>query len=852
MKSEARNAVAAAFLLVCIAAALPAAAQSTAEVAARQPHSRQAPGVSLAAGSRYQAGGLHRFLWGDNYRRLWAAPIVVPTLDLRRYAGGLRPTGRGGGHQTISLHLTAADGHRYSFRSVDKNAIQVLPAELQLSIVGLIWQDEVSALFPAAGLLASPLLRAAGVPTLEPRLFVMPDDPELGEFRRDFSGMLGILEEWPTPPYDGAKEILGTEDVLRRVTRDPHQRLDTRAFLATRLMDVYLGDADRGQSQWLWLKRDSPGGVMWQPLGIDRDFAFVNYGGLGIDLVRHRYPKLVDYKGKYPNLIGLNWRASANDRRLLGDLDRGTWDSTAHALAGRLTDSAIDSSLLALPEPFRAIAGPRLRAILRERRTRLPEAARDFYRLLALDAEVHATAGNESVTATREPGSLELAIRGAGGLQYQRRFQSAETKEVRLHLSGGTDTLLIKGSGDGPGLRILSDSGTKVVSSAAHDGWAVLYAPKPVTAVVQGNTHLDINRRVYRDPDSVGSSRAPRDWGHWWWFSPVVRYDPDRGALIGTSTTLFTYGFRRDPYASRSDLLVGYGTTAGRFGGTFGHDFRLENRTTHLLVDVLASGADVRHFYGLGNNTARIESKSFYNVYGDQYRISAAVGWLLAPRLTAQLGPVVTYSSTDFSRGGLISQERPYGSGEFGGLAGQAGLDYDTRDAAAAATRGVHLAVRGRFYPAVWDVQSTFGQLEAEASTYLTASVALRPTLALRAGGQRVWGTFPYQTAAHIGGARTVRGLPSYRYQGDASAFGNAELRVPVSRLNLLAPFELGVFGLADAGRVWVSGESSDTWHSAFGGGISLAFLAASNTVTATIAHGEGQTGFYLATGFAF
>ena len=295
MKIEARNHGAGASLLVFIAAALPAAAQSTAEVAASQPHSRQAPGVSLAAGSRYQVGGFHRFLWGNNYRRLWAAPIVVPTLELKRYAGGLRPTGRGGGHQTISLHLTAADGRRYSFRSVDKNAIQVLPAELQLSIVGLIWQDEVSALFPAAGLLASPLLRATGVPTLEPRLFVMPDDPELGEFRPDFSGMLGILEEWPTPPYDGAKEIVGTEDVLRRVTRDPHQRLDTRTFLATRLMDVYLGDADRGQTQWLWLKRESPSGVMWQPLGIDRDFAFVSYGGVGIYLVRHCYPKPVSY-----------------------------------------------------------------------------------------------------------------------------------------------------------------------------------------------------------------------------------------------------------------------------------------------------------------------------------------------------------------------------------------------------------------------------------------------------------------------------------------------------------------------------------------------------------------------------
>ena len=47
-------------------------------------------------------------------------------------------------------------------------------------------------------------------------------------------------------------------------------------------------------------------------------------------------------------------------------------------------------------------------------------------------------------------------------------------------------------------------------------------------------------------------------------------------------------------------------------------------------------------------------------------------------------------------------------------------------------------------------------------------------------------------------------------------------------------------------------GGSWNTWHSAFGGGISLAFLTASNTVTATFAHGKSQTGFYLGTGFMF
>jgi hypothetical protein len=88
-------------------------------------------------------------------------------LDLAGYAGGLRPVGRGGGRQTTSLHLETTDGRRFSFRSVEKDAIRVLPPDLQASSIGQIWQDEVSAFFPAGSLLVP---MAAGVPFVEPRV----------------------------------------------------------------------------------------------------------------------------------------------------------------------------------------------------------------------------------------------------------------------------------------------------------------------------------------------------------------------------------------------------------------------------------------------------------------------------------------------------------------------------------------------------------------------------------------------------------------------------------------------------------------------------------------------------------
>jgi hypothetical protein len=390
-----------------------------------------------------------------------------------------------------------------------------------------------------------------------------------------------------------------------------------------------------------------------------------------------------------------------------------------------------------------------------------------------------------------------------------------------------------------------------VVSNVARRGWTALYAPQPVATVLKGSRHIAVDRRLYKEGDSTLSTPAPRESGKWWWYTPAVQYNAEGGALLGLRTSIFTYGFRRKPYSTRLDLSAGYGTDAGRFGGAATLDLRQENSGVHFIFSGRASGADVRNFYGLGNETQQVAAKSSYKVYGDDYQLSAAIAWPMGRQLSGKVGPVLRYTSTDFSRGGSISITRPYGSGEFGSVGGQLGLAFDSRDVAATPTRGAHVAVEGTVYPAAWDVQSTFGGVSGQASTYLTAPISLRPTLALRVGGQKVWGPYPYKGAAFIGGSRTVRGLTAYRFQGDASAYGNAELRLPLTRLNVLVPLRLGIFTLADVGRVWLKGESSDTWHSAFGGGISFTFLNA-NTFTAAVARGDGQTGLYLGSGFMF
>jgi hemolysin activation/secretion protein len=122
----------------------------------------------------------------------------------------------------------------------------------------------------------------------------------------------------------------------------------------------------------------------------------------------------------------------------------------------------------------------------------------------------------------------------------------------------------------------------------------------------------------------------------------------------------------------------------------------------------------------------------------------------------------------------------------------------------------------------------------------------------VRAGGEKVWGEFPFQYAAMIGGSSTLRGYPSQRFAGDAAAYGSAELRQVIGRANLLlARGNLGAFGLADAGRVWFEGDSPGGWHTAFGGGLFFSFMEGRRAVSA--AYAQGETGrIHLTLGMPF
>jgi outer membrane protein assembly factor BamA len=323
--------------------------------------------------------------------------------------------------------------------------------------------------------------------------------------------------------------------------------------------------------------------------------------------------------------------------------------------------------------------------------------------------------------------------------------------------------------------------------------------------------------------------------------------------FIGGGRTFTTYGFRKRPFSTRHRFRAGFATGPKTYRVDYRGDFRRENSTTYAEVLVRASGIDVVSFHGFGNEIPAPGDNEFYRVTQDAFGLHPSLIFSLDRRTTLQMGPELKYVSTDDRPGRFLATlGNLYGTGNFGEIGGGITLRHDSRDRPGAATRGVLLEFGGNLYPAIWDVDSTFGEVHGEAATYLTAKWPLEPTLALRIGGKKLWGRYPFFESAFIGGASTVRLGEVNRYAGDASAYGSVELRLSLARLDLVLPADVGVFGLADAGRVFLEGESSDRWHAASGGGVWVSFLDRAYTISLALAASEGRTKLYIQAGFGF
>jgi hypothetical protein len=814
--------------------------------------------TTLRANRRFEAGGLHRFFMGDNYRDEWATPITVPILDLRSFAGGLRPTETGGGMQTLNLRFEARNGTEYVFRPVNKGL--VLPEVYHHTIVRDLVADARSSLHPVAPLPGTPILDAAGVLHPTPRLFVMPDDPLLGEFREEFAGQLGTMEERPSTPdnargFAGAVKIIDSEDLLEQINRNPEDRVDASTLLTARLVDMLLNDNDRHPDQWYWARLGSAPDAPWVPIARDRDKVLHSVEGFLPGLARLAKPSIITFDSGYPNVKALISETLEFDRRLLSGLEKPVWDSVATAVARNISDPVIDRAVRQMPSGY-STSFAEISGKLKARRDSLPSLAGSYYDVIAAVADIHGTDADESATVFRsDNGFVDVSIQsGNRAPHFRRRFDARETKEIRLYLHGGNDVAIVRGDVQHSiPVRIIGGEGINTLTDSSRVGGArnptYLYESGTVRGVRYDGDSAD-KREIPEAKMPFGrrpwalayGELAPPQKDHGTAIRPVGSIGSGHG--LGLVPQLgfarYKYGFRRVPYSSMITADVAYSTAITGFDIGLGYDKRFESSSLHVPVAARMSQLEVIEFRGLGNDVADIGG-TFFDVRQRRWSFRPAFGFSPNSRSDISLGPIVRYTSTDSTANRFISQQQPYGFESFAQAGLQLQLHYDTRSDKHLwdIERGTALLELGEDHPPFWgkinfaasaypgmlDAQTAYEKIAGVVSAYFTAPVLTRPVLAVRGGGEKLFGNFPYFDAAFIGGSRSLRTEHRQRFAGDASLFGTTELRVPIANFPFVLPWDVGAIGFVDVARVYVDGESPGGWHQGTGAGFWIALV---------------------------
>jgi hypothetical protein len=259
---------------------------------------------------------------------------------------------------------------------------------------------------------------------------------------------------------------------------------------------------------------------------------------------------------------------------------------------------------------------------------------------------------------------------------------------------------------------------------------------------------------------------------------------------LGIQTT--KYAFRTYPYASRLSLIGEYATGIEKFRVTSVYDKRREGTSLHLTALARMSEIEVVNFHGFGNDTPESPGR-FYEARQRQWLFQPAVALALGPRSDLFAGPVIQYSTTDSIADRFLSEERPYGFGNFGQAGLRVGLMSDGRNRSKYPSSGLLLEGRG-----------------------------------------------------------TVRRLDRERYAGDAALAGTIELQIPIAKFGFVLPLDVGIYGFADAGRVYFEGESPGGWHRAAGIGTWVGILNPVTAISLEFGDQRGRTGIRIRTGLTF
>ncbi len=828
---------------------------------------RPADSITRRVHPKYdRPGKFHRELFGENYRKEWAAPTQLPVIKISEFQGGLRPLQRGGGMQSNSLRLVDSSGKEWVIRSVEKTVDQLLPEALRTTFAKDFLDDVTSGQHPFSALVVPPFAEAVHVPHAHPVIGVIAPDKALGFYERYFANTICLIEEREP---EGKSDNTGK--MMSNLIKDNDNSIKGREFLRARMLDMYLGDWDRHEDQWRWVDVDSGKNKKYLAVPRDRDQVFHLTQGLLPRLASKSYllPTLQNFGPKIEHPKFSLIKTSFLNAYPNMQFNHKDWTRIAAEFSAELTDSVIEQGIGKLPAASYGIRHDVLLKDLQQRRLDIPRAMDVYYRFINKIADIRLSNKNEWVNISDAAnGSMNVVvykINKNGEVREEimnKVFEAGITKEIRIYIGDGNDSVTVNNKNSRIALRLIGARGNKA--------YYIVEAKRKIKLYDKPGAHLygDSSRLAkHISSDSANMAFVPVNLYNV--TMPLVSFGMNRddGLLIGLGY-LHTEqeGFRKTPYTHQDQLMLTHSFSTTAFNVAYKGEWNKLVGNADFVIQANAFAPDnTQNYFGTGNETRFNKTgdyKTYYRSRFNLYQAFPALRWSFnGRRASVSIGPAIQYYHFDAAEnnGRYVLQPgavKTYDSSNLASDKTHGGLvltfTQDLRNNKIVPTWGSSVYIQAAAWQGLNTATKSFVQFKGNVALIKSINTHSSLVLADRVGGVVTIGNPAFYQAAFLGGQGNLLGYAQFRFSGENSLYNNLELRLKLADfVNYILPGQLGVFGFWDIGRVWAKDDYSNKWHNGTGAGI---YFAPAQMAVIQVVAGHSTEGWYpyLSVGFRF
>jgi hypothetical protein len=634
-----------------------------------------------------------------------------------------------------------------------------------------------------------------------------------------------------------------TEKAQRKLREDNDWSVNQHLVLRARLLDLLLGDWDRHEDQWRWERIKEKNQTVYVPVPRDRDKVYYNSSGVLPWALSNQWLKsnIQDFHNEIRDINGYNFNNRYFDRYFLTSLSEEDWKEQVDYVQKTITDSLIRSSIGLLPDTIYALSGEKVINTLIRRRKALGKQALDYYRFISRYVDVTGSDKHELFEIKSEDSGRTLVTiykikkdRAIDKVIYNREFDPGVTKEIRLYGFGGNDVFSVSGAAKSPiKIRMVGGDGTDsfyVNDNSVNRSKLYVYDRSDEENILP----LAGRAKLRTSTDSTVNSFDKRAFKYDR-FGPIVliQYNLDQGLLYRLGILYEKQGFKKEPYAAKHEFFANYSSGRRSFLFTYSADIKKFFGKNDLGIHLLSRGPhNVSNFFGIGNETKFNNSdkngivyyRNRYDYINADIRIKRSVSKSF--NLSGGLAAQYYTSSQSNNQNSFLNEYNAVNLNEnvfrdhfYGGLVG--GAEFNTRSDVLLPSKGLNWNTEARVMKQLNEDGKTYGQVFSEFSFYLTLLKDSNIVLANRVGGGTTFGKPAFFQQMQLGGLQNLRGYHSIRFTGKTILYHNVELRLKLFDFtSYLLPGTVGLIGFNDLGRVWAKGESSNTWHNGYGGGL--------------------------------